>query len=370
MIWIFITFASRSYGEPCNVPAASSRLLTEWKKGFEMENNYVIQFPDLMKGKKILYVHGFCSSGSSGTVAKIREMLPGAEVVAPDLPLKPEEAMALLHGLCESERPDLIIGTSMGGMYAEMLYGYDRILVNPAFMIGDTMVKHGMLGKNTFLNPRQDGVQEFILTKSMVAEYKEITTRCFSNVTEEESRDRVYGLFGDKDPVVHTREIFASHYRNAIVFHGEHRMNDKILLHSVVPVIRFIDDRREGRERPIVYVSIDTLRDSRGNQTSSAMKAFDILLRNYSMFVVAGAPTNDPSYIDGVSAWVQDVVGVPAWNRVVFTNRKDLLYGDYLIDPSEECGAPDFMGTRIVYGSDTFKTWEEIMEFFERLGGQ
>lgn len=41
----------------------------------------------------------------------------------------------------------------MGGMYAEMLYGYDRILVNPAFQMGDTMLKHGMLGKNTFLIP-------------------------------------------------------------------------------------------------------------------------------------------------------------------------------------------------------------------------
>lgn len=106
-----------------------------------------------MKGKKILYVHGFSSSGQSGTVVKIREMLPGATVVAPDLPLHPAEAMDLLHHTCETENPDLIIGTSMGGMYAEMLYGYDRILVNPAFQMGDTMLKHGMLGKNTFLIP-------------------------------------------------------------------------------------------------------------------------------------------------------------------------------------------------------------------------
>ena len=47
-----------------------------------MENNYAIQFPEIMKGKKILYVHGFSSSGQSGTVVKIREMLPGATVVA------------------------------------------------------------------------------------------------------------------------------------------------------------------------------------------------------------------------------------------------------------------------------------------------
>lgn len=335
-----------------------------------MENNYAIQFLEIMKGKKILYVHGFSSSGQSGTVVKIREMLPGATVVAPDLPLHPAEAMDLLHHTCETENPDLIIGTSMGGMYAEMLYGYDRILVNPAFQMGDTMLKHGMLGKNTFLNPRQDGVQEFIVTKALVEEYKEITAKCFAGVTEEESRDRVYGLFGDEDPVVHTRDLFSQHYRNAISFHGEHRMNDKILLHSVLPVVQWIDDRQEHRERPIIYVSIDTLRDARGNQMSSAMKAFRYLFEYYAMYIVAPSPAYNPEYIAGVMRWAEDVVNVPAWQHLVFTNRKDLIYGDYLIDPSDEYGAADFMGTLIKFGSDTFKTWEEIIEFFSRLGGQ
>lgn len=335
-----------------------------------MENNYAIQFPEIMKGKKILYVHGFSSSGQSGTVVKIREMLPGATVVAPDLPLHPAEAMDLLNHTCETENPDLIIGTSMGGMYAEMLYGYDRILVNPAFQMGDTMLKHGMLGKNTFLNPRKDGVQEFIVTKALVEEYKEITAKCFAGVTEEESRDRVYGLFGDEDPVVHTRDLFSQHYRNAISFHGEHRMNDKILLHSVLPVVQWIDDRQEHRERPIIYVSIDTLRDARGNQMSSAMKAFRYLFEHYAMYIVAPSPAYNPEYIAEVMRWAEDVVNVPAWQHLVFTNRKDLIYGDYLIDPSDEYGAADFMGTLIKFGSDTFKTWEEIIEFFSRLGGQ
>ncbi len=335
-----------------------------------MENNYAIQFPEIMKGKKILYVHGFSSSGQSGTVVKIREMLPGATVVAPDLPLHPAEAMDLLHNICDTENPDLIIGTSMGGMYAEMLYGYDRILVNPAFQMGETMLKHGMLGKNTFLNPRQDGVQEFIVTKALVEEYKEITAKCFAGVTDEESRDRVYGLFGDEDPVVHTRDLFSQHYRNAISFHGEHRMNDKILLHSVLPVVQWIDDRQEHRERPIIYVSIDTLRDARGNQMSSAMKAFRYLFEHYAMYIVAPSPAYNPEYIAEVMRWAEDVVNVPAWQHLVFTNRKDLIYGDYLIDPSEEYGAADFMGTLIKFGSDTFKTWEEIIEFFSRLGGQ
>ena len=49
--------------------------------------------------------------------------MPGATVIAPDLPIHPEEAMDLLHKTVDTERPDLVIGTSMGGMYTEMLYG-------------------------------------------------------------------------------------------------------------------------------------------------------------------------------------------------------------------------------------------------------
>lgn len=335
-----------------------------------MEINYKIQFPEIMKGKKVLYVHGFASSGQSGTATKIREMLPAATVIAPDLPLHPQEALSLLKDVCATEQPDLVIGTSMGGMYAEMLYGYDRILVNPAFQMGDTMLKHGMIGKNTFLNPRHDGVQEFIVTKALVEEYKEITAQCFSGITEEESRNRVYGLFGDADPVVHTQELFASHYRNSISFHGEHRMNDKILLHSVLPVVQWIDDRQQGRERPIIYISIDALRDGRGNPASSAVKAVCTLFENYTLYFIAPSPDYDEGYINDVMRWTADVISVPVWQHLIFTNRKDLLYGDYLIDPSPELGADAFMSTWIEFGSDTFKTWEEIIEFFSRLGGQ
>ena len=65
----------------------------------EQTNQYIKQFPELMKGKKILYVHGFGSSGQSGTVTRIREVLPQAEVIAPDLPIEPQEALQLLKHL-------------------------------------------------------------------------------------------------------------------------------------------------------------------------------------------------------------------------------------------------------------------------------
>ena len=317
------------------------------------------QYP-LFHNKKILYVHGFGSSGQSGTVTRIREVLPQATVIAPDLPVHPEEAMALLHKVCEQEHPDLIIGTSMGGMYAEMLYGYDRILVNPALQMGDTMKEHGMTGAQHFSNPRQDGVQDFMVTKALVKEYKEMTEQCFSGMTADEQK-RVWGLFGDEDTTVNTFDLFHEHYPTAIRFHGEHRMNDVSFMHSVVPVIRWIDDRQEGRERPMVYIDVRALCDQRGMPRSSAQKTVRQLLEHYQLFFVAAAPADAQYYAQTVE-WLYEYINVPAWGHTIFTNQKQLLYGDFLVDVDKTDG----MATLIQFGSDTFKTWDDIALYFSR----
>ena len=180
-------------------------------------------YPLLMAGKTIMYVHGFASSAQSGTAGRLRTMLPAANVIAEDLPLHPAEAMDLLRRLCDTHHPDLIIGTSMGGMYTEQLYGYDRIVVNPAFQIADTMASHGMMGQQEFFSPRKDGVQKFFVDKALQKEYKACTEQNFSGVTASEQR-RVWGLFGDEDDLVDTFDLFCSHYPQAAHFHGGHRM--------------------------------------------------------------------------------------------------------------------------------------------------
>ena len=178
------------------------------------ENSYIKQFPDLMAGKKVLYCHGFASSGQSGTVTRLRSVMPNARVIAPDLPINPHEAIALLHHICETEAPDLIIGTSMGGMYTEQLRGFDRICINPALEIAETMREHGMTGTQQFQNPRLDGIQEFYVDKALVKAYREVSEQRFIGITPEDEQ-RVYGLFGDKDDLVDTMGIFCEHYSQA-----------------------------------------------------------------------------------------------------------------------------------------------------------
>ena len=325
------------------------------------ENPYVKQFPDLMAGKTLLYCHGFGSSGQSGTVTRLRTVMPQAKVIAPDLPIDPHEAIALLHRICNEEHPDLIIGTSMGGMYAEQLRGFDRICVNPALEIAETMKAHGMTGTQQFQNPRQDGVQEFYVDKAMVKAYRDVSEQRFVGLTPEDEQ-RVIGLFGDKDDLVDTFDMFCEHYSQATHFHGEHRMDDKSYMHSVMPVIRWIDDKQNGRQRPIIYIGIETMVDNRLMPTASVQKAVRQLIEHYQVYFVADSPSEQRW-----AQWLEEYINVPAWRHTVYTYRRDLLYGDYLISQRKE---GDTMATLLEYGSDTFKTWDDVIDYFSHLGGQ
>ena len=330
------------------------------------ENPYVKQFPDLMAGKTLLYCHGFGSSGQSGTVTRLRTVMPNAKVIAPDLPVDPHEAIALLHRICDEEHPDLIIGTSMGGMYAEQLRGFDRICVNPALEIAETMKEHGMTGTQQFQNPRLDGVQEFYVDKALVKAYRDVSEQRFVGLTDEDCQ-HVWGLFGDKDDLVDTFDMFCEHYPKATHFHGEHRMDDKSYMHSVMPVIRWIDDLQRHRQRPIIYIGIESLtpRPFQGERElkplPSSQKAVRQLIEHYDVYFVADTPQHE------TAAWLEEYINVPAWRHTVYTYRRDLLYGDYLISQKKES---DTMATLLEFGSDTFKTWDDIIDYFSHLGGQ
>ena len=332
------------------------------------ENPYVKQFPDLMAGKTLLYCHGFGSSGQSGTVTRLRTVMPQARIIAPDLPVNPHEAISLLHSICEQEKPDLIIGTSMGGMYTEQLRGFDRICVNPALEIAETMKAHGMTGTQQFQNPRQDGVQEFYVDKAIVKAYREVSEQRFVGLTPEDEC-RVYGLFGDKDDLVDTFGMFSEHYSQATHFHGEHRMDDKSYMHSVMPVIRWIDDKQNGRQRPIIYIGIETMTSEKRMPAASVQKAVRTLIEKYQVYFVCDNPSGKHW-----GQWLEEYINVPAWRHTIYTYRRDLLYGDYLIrgERIEDKGKKEneSLATVIDFGSDTFKTWNDIIDYFSRLGGQ
>ena len=226
--------------------------------------------------KKIIYLHGFSSAGSTGTATELRNhFYPlGIEVLSPDIPVMPRDAVPFLKNYIQENlgnptaaADSIIIGTSMGAMYAELQRGYRRILVNPSFQMSRTLTfMH--LGKNVqFQNPRRDGATQFKVDREMTAQFKALETpvkkgrdlnpeylgqRVLQGITAEEQQ-LVWGLFGLRDRTVNFQKEFQQQYatgaaapapaatdRHFQTFDGEHRLNSQILKKNVIPLIEKI----------------------------------------------------------------------------------------------------------------------------------
>ena len=189
--------------------------------------------------KKVLYLHGFASAGSSGTATQMRNHLypKGISVLSPDIPVAPIEAMGFLREMVERESPELIVATSMGALYAEQLYGTPRILVNPSFHMARLLTFGGMK-RQEFRNKRQNGAPDFKIDRTLIQEFQKVEKQSFTGVTPEE-RKRVYGLFGTLDRRVNCQAEFKKHYGtdHFILFEGEHFLNGQVLSRVVLPLV-------------------------------------------------------------------------------------------------------------------------------------
>lgn len=189
----------------------------------------------------IIYVHGLSSSGESDTVKTLRLLLSSTQVVAPDLPTNPCEALQLLIDLCDDVEPDLIIGTSMGAMFTQQLRGYKKILVNPAFHVSEFMRRN--IGTQQFLNPRKDGATHYEITTELCDKYQELEEHQFENITTFDKKN-TYALFGNKDTLVNCSEEYSLYYQNTQWFNGEHRLRLENVQDVIAPLIRRCEPRK------------------------------------------------------------------------------------------------------------------------------
>lgn len=189
----------------------------------------------------IVYLHGFASSGNSNTAKLLRELLPNDNVISPDIPVKPEEAIDMLHKLTENLLPveTIVIGTSMGGMYAQQMNRFRRILVNPAFKLSDFLTEN--IGKSvSFFSERKDGVQEFLITEELCDSFRKMEKSQFDEYDGYNQENMVIALFGIYDDICDFKAEYCSYYDLYHEFKGGHRLNRSIIVDNLLPVIEWM----------------------------------------------------------------------------------------------------------------------------------
>ena len=144
----------------------------------------------------------------------------------------------MLQKLVQTEQPDVIVGTSMGGMYAQQMHGFLRICVNPSFRISTSKLLH--TGVHKWLNGRKNHEKEFRITADIIKRYNQMERKQFDGITPDD-RELCYGLFGINDTSVNpinAYNTFTKYYTHAERFEGEHQLNDKVIHKVLLPLLK------------------------------------------------------------------------------------------------------------------------------------
>jgi hypothetical protein len=187
---------------------------------------------------KILYIHGWLSSGDSNTSKMLKNTFKDYKILCPDVPVDPLVALKYLQNIINKELPEIIIASSMGAFYANLLRGPLKILINPAFNIIDIV----STGEYSFFNKRIDNIQSFTFTEKNYTDLKQLQLNQFDKLSWEDKKS-TYVIIGSNDTVVTNittlcKRIYTSD--NVITANFGHRINSTVVDNFIKPIV---DDR-------------------------------------------------------------------------------------------------------------------------------
>lgn len=120
-------------------------------------------------------------------------------VIAPELDADPDHSLDVINETIKAEKPEIIIGTSLGGWMALTCDSGDAaiVVVNPVIS-PQNQLSHWAGEEHTYFCKRLDGVQTYILTQETLDKYtrydvlKDIAT----------NTDRIYALCSTADELL------------------------------------------------------------------------------------------------------------------------------------------------------------------------
>ena len=133
--------------------------------------------------------------------------------------MHPKEAVKFIRGLIDSEKPGLLIGNSCGSFYAQIVapvVGVPALLGNPHFQMTEFLKQR--IGEHQYKSARKDGNQNFVIDETLIEEFAELEAIQFNNCNPD-FKDRIWGLFGEKDTLAHFEPTFLKYYNKSIRWH-------------------------------------------------------------------------------------------------------------------------------------------------------
>ena len=204
------------------------------------EKNWMDELPVMM------YVHGFMSGANGAKQKQLQDYFEGLyRVIAPELDADPDKSLAILNEIIQKEKPEVIIGTSLGGWMTLMCDSQDAklVIVNPTTEPAVTLGRWLNQPQKYFCK-RLDGVQTYTLIQEVLDKYVKYDT--LGEVRKK--LNRLYALCSTQDELIGTRHIemlkpIMDEIHLTVVDEFGHQCRDSGMTHlySILEIILFKD---------------------------------------------------------------------------------------------------------------------------------
>ena len=148
----------------------------------------------------MMYIHGFMSGANGAKQKQLQKHFKNRyRVIAPEIDADPDKALAIINEIIDKEKPEIIIGTSLGGWMTYMCDSGEAelIIVNPSTTPYKTLSRW-LNQEQTYFCPRLDGVQTYLLTQNVLDKYLKYDTIA----TVKQKMNRIHALCSTRDDLI------------------------------------------------------------------------------------------------------------------------------------------------------------------------
>ena len=218
----------------------------------EQQNPYIKQFPDLFKGKTILYVHGMGGGRDSRIPSILKDLLgPGYSIFIRTYDFDPELATSQLAAWSSEVKPDLVIGESMGAIHAVALKGYPHLFVSPSLnapiffrvMAAIAWIPGVTKFFDWYYHPKAGDRQKLHFARKTLLKWPAIRRTALLNTPLNGSEDYFHAFFGTRDKFRRSGVVLVRTWRKYFgegswtIYEGSHFMEEEYIRTLLVPKI-------------------------------------------------------------------------------------------------------------------------------------
>lgn len=197
----------------------------------------------------MMYLHGFMSGANGAKQRQLQKRFKGRyRVIAPELYAEPERSLRIINDMIAKEKPEIIVGTSLGGFMALECDSRDAdlVIVNPC-MFPETQLSVWRDEELTYFCKRIDGVQTYRLIQEVLDMYRNYD----AVATAKAKRLHTWALCSTADDLLGTSHIEAltgvlPEGHISVVDDFGHQCNGEGLTH-LYDMIESVVSQRESR---------------------------------------------------------------------------------------------------------------------------